>query len=294
MKLATSILFLISSFLTLDEYHSCKQVNNLWKNILKSDTNLKLLSKMTRTCRIKYIKRFKFPKFVHNFGLHKQNIIVSLFRAAFSIYDSDGKKIGRIKLSNRYYEIYSTFRICANDKYICSFDNGNIKIFTDVNKPADYSWNINISNIFGFIEHNEYIFLTTVDKICKYDFNGNLCCENKLPSIEKGTCWIFKNMTAFNETIFMVDSCFKCVRVFSLDCKEITTWHNEKLNYPRNISINNNYIYVLDKSNIFIFDINGNFIHEIFNTTLININFTNNQIYVTNTFTNMFVFSIFP
>jgi hypothetical protein len=276
-KILTELLLSVICYLPREYILVCEKVCIDWSNHLNSILSKKILSPLKFIKHSRYLKTKYHPKTLARIGnyIYSCNTYISckLDMKNFAITDS-----------NINAELLST-----NENFICVKSENDIIIYSSNMKLIE---KISIENCQGLaIDNNDRIYVSTNDKLHAYNLEKKLINSWDLPD-NKNYLLKCRNIAVTKNEIFVVDTCFNCVRVFSYEDKETiyrSSFINESNDFcnPEGIAIYHDIIFIVDSGNkkIKSFRRDGRFILSYDykrNLNNANIIVTNNHIYINN------------
>jgi len=263
-RIPTELLINIISFLPCKYFLICKNVCENWFNSLKNNISKKTLS----------LK----PKNMRYSGLLNLNFIPrKIYRINNNIYTSDNFEVCKIDIGEfeLVKETNPEFKniIYLNNNYIFLREKGEkreierINIFSSNMKFINYIF-IGVTSQDLIIDNNNNILISSRNKFHIYNLEGKII--NSWDLIDNHTNnFGFRKIASNDKEIFMVDSVYNCVCVFSYEGKLIRSWGkkgHEPGNFlnPWGITIYREIVFVVDTGNrrIQAFNYNGEFIFE--------------------------------
>jgi hypothetical protein len=256
-KLPVMLLTNIISFLPCKYITICRRICKTWFNNLNNNLSKNILQIPKE---MRYIESFNLT-----FGTRE------MFRIKSDIYTSDYLQVSKINIKTKLIEkinknkdiyLWATY---SNNNYILVKDLGCVKIYSSdmklINKILIGCWPED-----SLIDSNNNILTLTNSKFYIHDLNGKLI--NSWDVID-GKYKQIRKISTNDKEIFIVDSIFNCVRVFSYEEKLVRIWGKygtESGNFknPSGIVIYFNIVFIVDTNNkrIQAFTCFGKFIFE--------------------------------
>jgi hypothetical protein len=181
----------------------------------------------------------------------------SIFKIRNKIYVNNIKNFCEIDMKNlscitkndpRFYSDI----ISSNDNYICVYDIPSINIYS-IN--MEFVGNISTDNSLQnfIIDNNNSILVSFTDKFCIHNLEGEIINSWKLNKNKKNYDRT-RYITNYGNEIFMTDTNYNRICVFSYEGNLIRSWgkfgnDTRDLNYPTEIIIYKNLIFVIDLGN---------------------------------------------
>jgi F-box domain. len=269
----------IISFLPYEYKLICCRVCKTWLGNLNNNLSKKVLPLLKH---INFSKVFNLnfePKIMMNI---ENNIYISNKSNACK-FDIKNTKFIEINDMNLKED-----RICSNEKYICVIKSFDAHIFSS---NMEFINNIKIGLVQSLaIDDNDNILVSSIDRFSIYNIKGNII---KSWTLANNSDIIIKARKIFpyKDEIYMVDTSFDRVCVFSYDGKLNRFWGNygeDPGNFisPWGIAIYKNIVFIVDFGNrrIQAFTCYGKFICEYKfenNIKYMNIVIKDNHIYLT-------------
>jgi NHL repeat. len=258
-KIADELLINIISFLVCEYTYICKRICKFWFNSLKSNMSKKILIQVPK--KISFSKSYKTNYISRRIVRIKDYIyVISKFDVCkYNIKSSKLIKENNISLENL---------ISSNDNYVCTLSacNKNVNIYSlnmeFINMiKTDYIYDLTIDD-------NNKILISTCDKFYIYNLKGDLI---NFWNLEENTnkTQLSRKIAIDKSEIYMVDTSFNRICVFSYEGKLVRSWGNfgdnaGNFRYPWGIAIYKGIVFVVDSRNdrIQVFTPHGKFIFE--------------------------------
>ena len=155
-------------------------------------------------------------------------------------------------------------RMAASDQYICFHLNNNLLRVTTKENKFIKEWQITESR--GIAIKNDFIYISSCSLFSIYSLTGTLICSWKLKDNDRKFVRPRK-IAVYENEIFMVDTAFSCVTVFSHDGKVLREWkiNGSRKSRPWGLAVTNDTVYVVDSRNnrIIAFTHQGQYLHDI-------------------------------
>jgi NHL repeat./F-box domain. len=248
----------VISFLPYEYKSICRYVCTTWLKNLNSDLSKKILFPILKNITFSESFNLGFvPRAMFKIG---NNIYISNTSNAYK-FNMENSELIKIDNENLQSDV-----ICSNEKYICTSTNFEINIFsldmkliTCIKKKKVYD--VDISN-------NGTIFASSCQNLNIYNLEGKLLksCDliNNFDKTSKN-----RELFLYRNEIYMVDTSFNRICVFSHEGELIRSWGNlgsepGNFTHPWGIAIDKNIIFITDYGNrrIQAFTCYGQFIYE--------------------------------
>jgi len=277
-NIAKELLIEIVSFLPFEYISICKNVCINWNKDIKNCLSKKILLPIPKN--ISYCETFKLDFSPRSMAKIVNDIYITN-RSNATIINIQNSRLIRENNEN-FHNIIS-----SNKNYVCIKYPEEIMIFSP---DMQFIGCILISTIQGLaIDNNNHVLVSTCDKFHIFDIKGRLINSWNLinNSLENQR----SRKISFNKNeIFIIDTAFNSVCVFSNNGELIRSWGNlgngpgEFLN-PWGIDIYRDTVFVVDSGNkrIQAFTCNGDFIFEYVHKDAIDISdilISNNYVYI--------------
>jgi hypothetical protein len=241
-NIVVELLINIISFLPSEYISICKSVCKSWIKNLKSNLSKKILTQIP--LKIQYSKSFEMNSRPLIMYMIKNDIYINDCQDLFKI-DTKSSEITEIDINIYQYVTFS------NGNYICKEYLDHINIFFLNIKLIS---SIKISEIQGLaIDNKNNILISTNNKFQIYNLKGKLTNSWNLIDNSKKKQFSRK-IEPYKNEIFMLDTSFDCVRVFSYEGKQIRSWgiHGDEpgnFKNPWGITIYYGIVFVVDMGN---------------------------------------------
>jgi CNH domain. len=256
-SIETSLLATIISFLPYEYRFICRNICTSWlKNLKSSISKRLLLPAIPKNIIYPRLLELKFrPKTMTRI---KNDIYVGTL---FGIYKIN-EKFEVIAESDKNFR---TYIMSGNDNYICVVILEHICIYSLNMKLI---CKIKTKRVQGMaIDNKNRVCVSTSNKFHIYNLEGNII--NSWDLVDNSDDYKYRNIAFNDDEIFMVDTSFNKICVFSYEGKLIRSWGEKgkkpgNFNLPMGIAIYRDMIFVVDLGNYRIqtFTCYGKFILE--------------------------------
>jgi hypothetical protein len=256
-KIPTMLLGQIFSFLPSTSYQDgyiCKH----WFQILKLPVIQKIVLAKRRCIGASYISCWKTKCKPYAIAICEKKFLVPGINGNLEIVDI---KTGQVTETQTIES--EIMRMAASDQHICfHLKNNYLRVVTKENKFIA-EWKI--WECRGIAIKNDFIYISSCSLFSLYSLTGTLICSWKLKDNNKEFVHPRK-IAVYQDDIFMVDTAFSCVIVFSHDGTILREWKiNGKNSRPWGIAVTNDTVYVVNSRNnrIIAFTHQGQYLHNI-------------------------------
>jgi len=235
----------IISFLPYNKISICQTVCTYWQKILKSDLSKKLIS--IKPKKLFFDKIIKIDFCAKNMFKIKKCVYVSNYN---NICEINTKKFELVK---NYEYVYKNI-ICSNNNYVCR----GYQFFCDLyicllDTKLESKILLEKEFLDVQIDNDDNILITTNDQFYIYNVNGSLIKKWDLFN-NKQEPHSSRKITSYKNEIYMLESCYNQIHVFSYEGKKIRSWGsfgNESGHFinPQGITINQDIVFVVDTGN---------------------------------------------
>jgi len=257
-NISTELLIYIIPFLPYKYVMINQNVCKNWMRILKSNLSKKILFLPTpREMRFSRIINTEYN--VDIMTTIKDDIILYDYNYSYKI---NTKNLGIIKTKKKF----SADLISSNENYVCYIKFNYITILP-LNEKKHYS-NIHIFQTQGLaIDQNNLILVPTRYIFHIFNLEGTVIKSWGLTNNSfNSSC---RNIAVYEKNIYMVDSAFNRIDVFSYEGKLIRRWGKKgtepgNFESPHGIAIYQNLVFITDPGNarIQVFTLDGKFVFK--------------------------------